>query len=70
MRSSILKTMLMLGLMGSVGNKRVDYHNGNDSKRVDLKAEYELIKQKKSQLSSAMRKRVVYQYEKQLNTLK
>ena len=35
---------------------------------IDLKKEYELIKQKKSKLSATLRKLVVYRYEQEAKT--
>lgn len=59
-------TLLMAGMMnGNLGNV-VTYRNGNESKLrdSDIKAEYELIKQKKSDLPANVRKAIVRHVER------
>ena len=66
MRSKTLAAILPLiwGEMQLVEAEKLEYEHSHPKREAALKAEYELIQQKKSKLSATKRRQVVAAYER------
>jgi hypothetical protein len=62
----MLRYMMLAGMFNDPYGKRITYGNGNDSKlaEANIKVEYELIKQKKSELPANVRLKIVRHVER------